>query len=139
MKDNHFLFNGFLYDQIDGVAMGSPLGPTLANICMCSCEQQYLSNCPSQCKPLLYRRHVDIFCLFKDKNNSDLFLNYINGIHPNINFTVEVENCSSLPFLDSLVEKSNDCFITSLFREKKTLQAYILFFLLCHLTGLKLT
>ena len=56
VKDNHFLFNGVLYDQIDVVAMGSPLGPTLANIFMCSLEQCYLSNCPSQFKPLLYRR-----------------------------------------------------------------------------------
>ena len=28
--DNHFLFDGEIYKQIDGVAMGSPLGPTLA-------------------------------------------------------------------------------------------------------------
>ena len=33
-KDNIFLFNSQLYSQIDGVAMGSPLGPTLANIFM---------------------------------------------------------------------------------------------------------
>ena len=26
-----FLYNGELFKQIDGVAMGSPLGPTLAN------------------------------------------------------------------------------------------------------------
>ena len=28
----HFLVNGNYYDQIDGVAMGSPLGPVLANL-----------------------------------------------------------------------------------------------------------
>jgi len=28
----HFLFNGSFYDQIDGVAMGSPLAPILANL-----------------------------------------------------------------------------------------------------------
>ena len=28
----HFLFNGKFYDQIDGVAMGSPLAPVLTNI-----------------------------------------------------------------------------------------------------------
>ena len=31
-KDSHFVFDGTLYKQIDGVAMGSPLGPTLANV-----------------------------------------------------------------------------------------------------------
>ena len=27
----HFIFNGSFYDQIDGVSMGSPFGPVLAN------------------------------------------------------------------------------------------------------------
>ena len=30
----HFLFNGSFYDQIDGVAMGSPLAPVLAILFM---------------------------------------------------------------------------------------------------------
>ena len=40
VKENHFLFNRRLYDQIDGMAMGSPLGPTLANIFMSVLEQR---------------------------------------------------------------------------------------------------
>jgi len=31
-KKSHFIFDGQYYDQIDGVAMVSPLGPVLANI-----------------------------------------------------------------------------------------------------------
>ena len=30
-KDSHSIFDGTLYQQINDVAMGSPLGPTLAN------------------------------------------------------------------------------------------------------------
>ena len=29
LKDCHFLFNGVLYQQVEGVAIGSPLGPLL--------------------------------------------------------------------------------------------------------------
>ena len=29
VRDNHSMFDGKLYDQTDGVAMGSPLGPSL--------------------------------------------------------------------------------------------------------------
>ena len=116
---NRIIDISILYDQVDGVAMGSPLGPSLANSFMCSLEQRYLSSCPSQFKPILYRRYVDdTVCLFKDRNDIDLFLNYINNIHSNSQFTVEVENCSSLPFLDILVEKTSNSFSTSLFRKK---------------------
>ena len=34
VKSSLFLFNGVYYKQIDGVAMVSPLGPTLANLCL---------------------------------------------------------------------------------------------------------
>ena len=30
-KESYFIFNEFLFQQIDGVAKDSPLGPTLAN------------------------------------------------------------------------------------------------------------
>ena len=38
-KDQLFQFNGQLYEQTDGVAMGSPLGPRLANVFMGSIEE----------------------------------------------------------------------------------------------------
>ena len=31
-SQTHFLFNNEIYDQTDGVAMGSPLGSALANL-----------------------------------------------------------------------------------------------------------
>ena len=40
----HFLFNGSFCDQIDGVAMGSPLAPVLANLCMGHHEKSWLEN-----------------------------------------------------------------------------------------------
>ena len=40
----HFLFEGKFYDQIDGVAMGSPLAPFLANLFMGHYEKEWLSN-----------------------------------------------------------------------------------------------
>ncbi len=119
VKENHFIFNGQLFDQIDGVAMGSPLGPSLANVFMSELEQRFLSNCPPECKPVLYRRYVDdTFCLFRNRDHIALFLNFINSQHPNIKFTYETETENSLPFLDVLVTREGNCFTTSLFRKK---------------------
>ena len=38
-KNVHFTFNGDIYLQTDGVAMGSPLGPVLAGIFMVHLER----------------------------------------------------------------------------------------------------
>ena len=50
-----FSFNDIMYKQVDGVAMGSPLGPILANIFVGWCESQV----SSEAWPHLYCRFVD--------------------------------------------------------------------------------
>ena len=51
--ESSFIFDNKLYKQIDGVAMGSPLGPTLANAFLCHYEKIWLNECPSQFKPVV--------------------------------------------------------------------------------------
>ncbi|XP_068739114.1 uncharacterized protein [Montipora capricornis] len=61
----HFLFKGAFHDQVDGVAMGSPLAPVLANLFMGHHEKNWLDNFSSS-QVLFYRRYVDdTFCLYK--------------------------------------------------------------------------
>ncbi|XP_064107906.1 uncharacterized protein LOC135216468 [Macrobrachium nipponense] len=90
VQDTAFIFNGKAYVQADGMAMGSPLGPVLANIFMCELEERLLDNCPLAYHPLFYCRYVDdAFILFKDKYRADLFLHNANLAHPNIKFTID--------------------------------------------------
>ena len=118
VKNSFFIFNSKLYKQIDGVGMGLPLGPSFANIFMCHHEREWLENCPVAFRPVFYKRYVDdTFVLFKHKNHVPLFLNYINSQHRNIKFTYETENNNSIFFLDVKVERSNDGFVTSVYRK----------------------
>ncbi|XP_027207342.2 uncharacterized protein [Penaeus vannamei] len=82
-----FTFNESLYTQVDGVAMGSPLGPCSANTFLCYHEQAWLNNCPSNFKPIYYRRYMDdTFLLFSDPSHINPFISYLNSQHPNIRF-----------------------------------------------------
>ena len=98
--------------------MGSPLGPTFANIFLCHHEQKWLEFCPSHFKPVLYRRYVDdTFVIFKHKSHAPLFLDYLNSQHRNICFTMDGEKNSKLSFLDLTIEKHKGSLLFSIFRK----------------------
>ena len=78
VKSSCFVLNDIYYQQIDGVAMGSPLGPTFANLFLVYYEHKWLENCPLHFKPKFYRRYVDdIFLMFDKKNHVKKFLKYM--------------------------------------------------------------
>ena len=83
------LYKDTLYKQIDGITMGCPLGPTLANFFMDHMENQLLCN-DLESSPKLYLRYIDdIFTIFDDDQSCTKFLEKLNTQHPNIKFTLE--------------------------------------------------
>ena len=106
-----FSFDNIMYRQIDGLGMGN----ILAGIFVGYNESLLFLNSK---RPLKYRRYVDdIFSAFDSKNECDEFLKDLNNMHPSLQFTVELEENNQLPFLDILIEKSDNHFITSVYRK----------------------
>ena len=120
VKESFFIFDNSLYRQIDGVAMGSPLGPTLANVFLCHDEKEWLDSCPIEFKPELNQRYVDdIFVMFRYRDHVKKFVDYMNTKHPNIGFTFEIEDQNSFSFLDIKVIRNTEknSFETSVYRK----------------------
>ena len=118
LQNNFFNFDGKIDKQTDGVAMGSPLGPSLANAFLCFHEQIWLNDCPEDFKPVYYRRYVDdIFALFRSPDHLEKFTSYLNSKHKNTKFTYEKQSNNSLPFLDILISKSENGFKTSVYHK----------------------
>ena len=79
-KDQLFQFEGNLYQQIDGVAMGSPLGPLMANAFLCSLEEKLERD---NKLPYLYRRYLDdTITAMPDVAGAESFLSTLNECHP---------------------------------------------------------
>ena len=118
-----FSFNDTMYRQTDGLALGSQLGPALANIFDGYQETKLFLNVK---KPLIYYCYVDdIFAVFENEDDFEKFLSSINFLHSSLRFTFEKELKSSLPFLDILVEKHKTGFITSVCRKPTFTGQYI--------------
>ena len=121
-----FLFSDVYYKQIDGVAMGSPLGPTLANSFLVYHERKWLESCPIQFRPKYYRRFVDdIFFMSEHKDRVKKFLRYINSLHRNSQFTCEEESNDQISFLDISITISKNKLVTSLYRKKRFSGVYL--------------
>ena len=70
-QESYFIFNNILHKQIDGVAIGSPLGPSTANALLACHKQDFdFDKYSLKYRPLHYRRYVnDIFILFKSSDH----------------------------------------------------------------------
>ena len=110
-----FSFNDIMYKQTDGVAMGSPLGPALANIFVGFYEEKLFSQIS---KPSIYFRYVDdTFAIFHNEEESKNFFNQLNCLQPFLKFTFEKEKNNCLPFLDINVEQTVTSFETSIYKK----------------------
>ena len=84
IKEVHFMFNEKIYIQSDGVAMGSPLGPLLANIFMTSLEEEVIPKLmPYLCN---WKRYVDDTQVYVNPEEVDFILTKLNSCHPSIQF-----------------------------------------------------
>ncbi|CAF5019252.1 unnamed protein product [Rotaria sp. Silwood1] len=104
-QDTNFIFNSKIYSQINGVAMGSPLGPVFADIYVNYLENKLMSRLINN--GLLYlRRFVDdTFAIIKKDADLNKIIDILNSFDNCIVFTCEEEVNNSLPFLDIYITR----------------------------------
>ena len=93
--------DGF-YRQIDGLAMGSPPAPHLANAWMSQFDDTIKGSSD------LYSRYMDDIICDKETDEIDNKLESNNNLHENLNFTMERGKSGKLVHLDMLVMRENN-------------------------------
>ena len=120
----HFTYSRKIFVQTDGVAMGSPVGPVLADIFMIELEKKLL--------PYIYIRYINFWRRYVDNTISYVKIGSIkhvlcllNSFDENIQFTFESENKSKLPFLDVLLCRNGRERTTTVYRKKTNNDIYL--------------
>ena len=137
VSNTYFTHNGKFYKQKQGLPMGSPISPLLANIWLDEIEKCFLSTLSNP--PRLWIRYLDdIFTLVKNlEENLKSYLRRLNNVNDKIKFTEERENNKVLNFLDVQVTREEDRFDKKVFR-KPAYAGNILHFNSNHPFGIKM-
>ncbi|XP_037528657.1 uncharacterized protein LOC119405905 [Rhipicephalus sanguineus] len=98
LSNTYFSYDGKIYQQTHGTAMGASISVTTANLVMEALEGKVLATFTPAPK-VFYRYVDDCFCILK-KQDIQRFLDCLNAQNVNIQFTVEHEDDNVLPFLD---------------------------------------
>ena len=126
LTTTYFLFDGKIYSQVEGAAMGSPVSPIVANLFMEHFEEKALSTCTA--RPRLWLRYVDDTMVIIDRDKVEDFHSHINDQHPSIAFTIETEENASIAMLDTRMERQDDGSLSfSVFRKATHTDQYLQF------------
>ena len=126
LTSTFFCLEGEFYEQTCGVTMGSPLSPIVANLFAEYFEAKALAS--SRFLPKLWKRYVDDTNVIWSHGQEELdrFFNHLNCQSSSIKFTMEKEVNGFLPFLDILISKKKDGYLShSVFRKKMHTEQYL--------------
>ena len=118
LRSTYFQYNGSIYEQREGTAMGSPVSAVIANLYMETFEEQAIESAPS--KPKIWKHYVDDTFTILDRDRVDSFLQHLNSQQPTIRFTMETENDNKIAFLDASVSREPDGRLTTSVYRKPT-------------------
>ena len=114
-KDVHFLFEDEIYQETDGVAMGSPFGPILPGIFVVELKTTIVPTLDNLLRK--WKRYVDdTYCIVKTDSVNEILLK-LNSFHMKIQIAYKVETNNMLPFLDVLVIRNNNNIETTVYRK----------------------
>ena len=125
MKTTYFQFQGRFFEQLQAAAMGFPINPIVANLCLKDFENK-ATNTP-ECPPSIWKRSVDDTFVVINATKKQGFLEQINRVDPHIHFTKEDAGTDgSIPFLDTIVMPQPDgSLLTSVYRNPTHTDQYL--------------
>ena len=96
LRSTYFQYNGSIYEQKDGAAMGSPVSAVIANIFMEDFEERAIESAIH--KPKIWKRYVDDTFTILDRDQVDGFLQHLNNQQPLFVLPWKPRKTTAFPF-----------------------------------------
>ena len=120
-KNQLLQFDGHLYEQFDGVTMGSPMGPIMATAVMCLIEEKFQKErkLRSNCKwhvadPMSLTAHVP---------SANKLHQTLNSPETSFTFTMELQHEGKVPFFSILYSNYGQQFSTQILKKYQRILA----------------
>ena len=124
---NCFSFAGSYYKQINGVAMGTKMGRSYANLFVGYIEHNFFNQYDGP-KPEFYRRYIDdcVGATSSTREELNQFITAVNSFHPALKYTWEISD-TSLAFLDIKLSIEGNGLCTSVHYKPTDSHSYLLY------------
>lgn len=126
LQNNVFSFEGKVFKQVLGTAMGTPMAPTGANLFMGMLEERLLDQSPVPVNREFWKRFIDdiLMLWMGSQEELDVFIDHMNSFHPTIKFTAN-SSTDSVPFLDINITLRDGFLRTDLYSKPTDAHAYL--------------
>jgi hypothetical protein len=111
LQQNYFKYQDEIYQPRTGVAMGSPISSTIAEIFLQTIENTQIKHLMDMKHVKFYTRYVDDVLLIYDERylSKETIYNHISKIHPNSTLNPTFEEDNRVNFLDlQIIRKQNN-------------------------------
>jgi hypothetical protein len=129
LKQNYFSFGDQIHQPDKGVAMGSPVSGTMAEVFLQYLEETNIKHLNDTKALSFYTRYVDDIYLIYDSTriSPDNLLKYIDTIHSSIQLSPTLESGNSVNFLDLSITRNTTHLKISIYRKPTTTDTTINF------------
>ena len=119
IKQNYFQYSGEIYQPNKGIAMGSAISSTTAEIYIQYFESLHVKHWLESSEILFYKRYVDdIFIVYDtSKTNAQNIFNEINKIDPDLQFKITNETDNVITYMDLSISRNNNKLELGIYRK----------------------
>jgi len=118
-QQNSFTYNKNIVIQKEGLAMGAPSSGLIAEFFLQHIEHQHTARLSQKHKIINYFRYVDDILIIFHPNHSEIqsILADFNTLHPNLQFTAEMEENKTINQLDITIHRTPSNWKVAIYRK----------------------